>query len=133
MLLERHWYELTYRDEADYSPELRIEALLRIGNTWHSDPLVAGEYYRRSIDVAEAHGETDLRIRSVASLSTVSALAGDYVTALANAREVLDFGLGESNSRYIALGYHRLAYVACEAGMYDQALSACQADPQVCT
>jgi predicted ATPase/class 3 adenylate cyclase len=122
----REWFELIYRDDADYPPSLRVDALFHMGNTWHSDPTVAGDLYRQAIDIATASGDMALRVRPMASLSTVAVLSGDYEIALTLAREVLEFGKRESNFTYTAQGYYRLAYISCEAGLFDQALAACQ-------
>jgi tetratricopeptide (TPR) repeat protein len=56
----------------------------------------------------------------------VASLSGDYDTALAMANDVLDAGRRTSDPRLIGRAYQRIAYIACEAGLYDLALSACQ-------
>jgi predicted ATPase len=122
----RAWLDLIYREDADYPADLRVEALFQIANTWYSEPRVAGAFYRQAIEIATASGDMALRIRPIALLSIVAVLSGDYETALSLAREVLEYGRLESNSTFIAQGYFRLAHISSEAGLFDQALAACE-------
>lgn len=127
---ERRWLDLTYDEHAPYEAWLRVEALLRIGHTWYSDPAVAGEYYARAMRLAAEVGDEERRIRAIGSSSSVAAIGGDYDTALAMAREIVAFGDATADAEYLAQGHYRVAYVACEAGWTDLALSAAHASRQ---
>ncbi len=126
VLQARSWLERAYRPEGSYPPELEAEALFYLGNTWFSDPAVAATFYRRAIAIADESGNPALRVRSVAALSTVAALSGNYATARAMANDVLAAGRAKDDPQIVALGYARLAYTACESGDEQAAIDACR-------
>lgn len=122
----RRWLEATFEDDGGYAPELIVDALVMLGNSWHSDPEVAERHYRQALLAAEAAESPDLRMRPAAALASIAVLWGHYDTAIAMAQEVADFGSRSANAEYEAMGYLYLAHVASEAGQFERALEACR-------